>query len=87
MGNYYHLAKRAFSEALEPLFKELQRKVDEVVDSEVNDLRAVAAAQGKIPEAANDMPTARDVLVKVKGIGNLLNSAQAVLLELERKGN
>jgi hypothetical protein len=83
IGGYYSLSQKAWTQALNLHFKSLQNRVGEVVDREINDLQAVAAAEGKMPEAVDDRATARDVLEQLRVIRGLLNQAQAVLLEIE----
>lgn len=85
IANYSLMAEREFAKILKPLFKSLQKKISAVVEQELEDLRVVAAKQGQVPEAANDLQTARTVRDKVEVIMNRLKSAQAVLLELENK--
>lgn len=80
------MAEKAFAKILKAPFKSLQKKICAVVEQELEDLRVVAAKQGQIPEAANDVETARDVREKVGVIIDGLKSAQAVLRELENKG-
>lgn len=80
------MAEKEFAKTLKPLFKSLQKKISTVVEQELEDLRVVAASQGQIPEAANDLQTARDVREKVRVIMDGLNSAQAVWRGLENKG-
>ncbi|EPS34439.1 hypothetical protein PDE_09403 [Penicillium oxalicum 114-2] len=83
--SYSFLANRAFIHPLDQIFQVVSEKVDEEIDSTLQNLQAVIDGQGKMPEAATDEPTAREVKEQLGRIKDALLSATSVLMELEKQ--